>query len=606
MTGPGRRPALRRWAALLVVVTSIVAPVVAWGGASGAAGTTTTYNPWVAGIGGTLTLGIDQAPTGCNPNSALGDTWADHLVLEAVLPSAFVVNPSDNSSYDSAVISQAEVQSTSPQRVVYTINPQAVWSDGKPITAADFIYAWQQQRGDADADGVPGGGSASTLGYRDVKSVKGSNHGRTVTVVFKTPFADWQSLFDDLLPAHVMEQAGWDPGCSTVDPAVDLSGGPFKIASVAADRIVLDRNPKWWGQAPYLDRLVIRVADGPAQLANWLTTDKVQAVLPTSYDQGFLQQVSGTPFQDSTTALSSTFLQLEFSTTSPVTGPVDVRQAIAHAVNRQALVNAVVGWASTSIVPGVSHLYAQSQSTYPNPKPAPLQIAGQAGATTTTTSPTPTPTQPFPLVDDPAKVAEYLAEADYVKQPDGSWELPDGTPLSIKLAVDQGDAWAAQSAALVTQQLQAAGIGVTDVLADSATAAGTDLAEGLADAALLPFTSSPYPSQALAWYTPLLGAPGHDGSQDWSNLDDQTVNNLLTKASQQLNPDTASPLYTQADQLLWTQMVALPLFTEPTAMAWSSYTAGLGLNPYGPNLLWFPEDWGLRVPPTSPDTVPGN
>ncbi|HEY5246142.1 MAG TPA: hypothetical protein VIJ60_10785, partial [Acidimicrobiales bacterium] len=82
--------------------------VVACGGPSQAATTTTTtYVPWVTGTGGTMTLGIDQAPTGCNPNSALGNTWADHLVLEAVLPSAFVVDPSDSSVYDSAVITQA-------------------------------------------------------------------------------------------------------------------------------------------------------------------------------------------------------------------------------------------------------------------------------------------------------------------------------------------------------------------------------------------------------------------------------------------------------------------------------------------------------------------
>lgn len=605
MTRPGRRPALRRWVAVVAVGTVMATPVVAWGGPTGAS-TTTTYQPWVTGVGGTLTLGIDQAPTGCNPNSALGNTWADHLVLEAVLPSAFVVNPSDNAVYDSSVIDQAELQSTSPQRVVYTINPDAVWSDGTPITARDFVYAWQQQRGDADTDGVPSGGSASTEGYRDIKSVTGSNHGRTVTVVFKTPFADWKTLFADLLPAHVMEQVGWDPGCSTVDPAVDLSGGPFKIASVSPDRIVLARNPKWWEQAPYLDRLVIRVANGPGQLARWVTSGTVQAVMPTAFAQGFLQGVSGTAFLDSDSALSSSFLQLEFSTTSAVTAAVDVRQAIAYAVNRQALVNAVVGWENTSVVPAVSHLYAQSQSTYPTPKPPPLQFAAQPGATTTTTSPTPTPATPFPLTDDHTKVVEYLLDAGYVQQLDGTWEQPDGTPLSIRLAVDQGDAWAAQTAALLVQQLQDTGIGVTVVMADSATATGTDLSQGLADAAVLPFTSSPYPTQAIAWYTPLLGPAGQDGSQDWSNLDDQTLNNLLTKASRQLNPTAARPLYTTADQELWAQMVALPLFTEPAAMAWSSYTSGVNLNPFGPNLLWSAQNWGLRVPPTSPDTAPAN
>ena len=81
-----------------------------------------------------------------------------------------------------------EATSTSPLTIQYVINPKAVWSDGVPVTADDFIYAWQSQRGDGiDVDGQPDQ-VASTLGYRDVASVTGSHDGRTVTVVFATPY----------------------------------------------------------------------------------------------------------------------------------------------------------------------------------------------------------------------------------------------------------------------------------------------------------------------------------------------------------------------------------------------------------------------------------
>ena len=123
---------------------------------------------------------------------------------------------------------------------------------------------------------------ASTQGYRDIASVKGSHNGRTVTVVFAQPFADWQMLFNDLLPAHVMEKVGWDPGCTTVDPAVDLSGGPFKIGAVVpGKKIVLVRNPHWWGQAADLDTMTIRFATGPAQLTHWLETGTAQVIEPS-------------------------------------------------------------------------------------------------------------------------------------------------------------------------------------------------------------------------------------------------------------------------------------------------------------------------------------
>ena len=386
MNRPGRRPALRRLALRAGLVT--VAVLTAACTSTTAGGTTSaTTVPWVVGTGGTLTVGIDVAPTGCNPDVAAGDTWADRFVLAPVLPSAWQVNGKDQPAYDSSVIGAAELHSTTPQTVVYTINPKAVWSDGKPITAADFIYTWRAQRGAGGPLGVatPSGSNGATttsptagaaamtplpasavtaaatstptpaaptpgpvgpttlpgatgttgtlMGYRQIKSVTGSNHGRTVTVVFSTPYADWQALFDDLLPAHVLDKTGWTPACSTVTPSIDLSGGPYLISKVVPGKeVVLSHNPRWWEQRPNLDRIVIETASSPGQLASWLASGKIQVALPSSFDQQFLERVASSPRLQSQTSQSTTFLQLEFSTTGPDTAFLPVRQAIAQQV----------------------------------------------------------------------------------------------------------------------------------------------------------------------------------------------------------------------------------------------------------------------------------
>ena len=70
-----------------------------------------------------------------------------------------------------------------PETIVYTLNPRAVWSDGVPITAADFKYAWLEQR--AVPSNAPDS-VASVEGYRDIASVTGTNKGRTVTVKFRS------------------------------------------------------------------------------------------------------------------------------------------------------------------------------------------------------------------------------------------------------------------------------------------------------------------------------------------------------------------------------------------------------------------------------------
>ncbi len=628
------------------------------GAASAAATTTTTTNPWVPGTGGTITVGIDQSPTGCNPNTASGDTWADRLLLEPVLPSAFQVNANDQAVYDPALITQAELQSTNPETVVYTINPKAVWSDGKPVTATDFLYTWHQERGAGGPVGAtaktttPGGkGAAGTktatatktgaavttgtttptvatptlaatptapttlpgatgstgpsLGYRQIASMKPSAKGRTVTVVFKTPYADWQSLFDYLLPAHVLEKTGWDPACTTLDPAIDLSAGPYVLDKIVAGKeVVLGRNPKWWEQMPPLQKIVVKIATGPTQLSQWLGRGTVDVAFPAGYDERYLQAVTSDPSTLSQSQLSGTFLELQFSVTSPATASLDLRLAIAHAVDRQALVNDVAGWADSTIVPAASHLFAQTQQGYPSHKPPPLQVSGQPGYTTTTlpkTSPTATP---FPPGADLSATTRLLTSLGALRVGNAPWQLLTGKTFTLQLAVDEADPWAQQAAAEVVRQLDAAGIETTAVPAAGAETAGMDLASGKADVAILPMHASPYASQALAWYTPLLGAPGTAGSQDWSNYDNPALNALLEKASQQLNPVDAAPLYSQADAALWQQMVALPLFTQPSLLAWSGKTAGVSPNPYGPSLLWETQNWAMRVPPTSTKAKP--
>jgi len=560
-----------------------------------AATPTTTPITEVPGVGGTVAVGIDQAPTGCNPNTATGNTYADDLVLSSVLPSAFTVDGQGQSGYDQALIVQAEVQSTSPETVVYTLNPKAVWSDGTPITATDFIYAWQHQRsvplgssgGDADV--------ASTAGYDDISTMTPSNRGRTLTVVFSTPYADWQRLFSDLLPAHVLEHAGWSPPCSSVDPSVDLSGGPYEIASVTKSAVTLVRNPRWWEQPPKVARIVVRFASGPQQLAHWMYEREIDVAAPSSFDAPFLQEVTSMPFVKSALDVSDTFLELEFSTTGTATADPLVRQGIAYLIDRQDLSDKVAGWADVAIAPSVSHLYSQEQNAYPN-SPAPVP----ANATTTTTS----TTQPastavsaatFPTGADLDLATRDLVAAGYSHNGNGQWVDFTGRPLALRLAVDEGDGWAAQAAEFLADQLRSQGVTVSTLAEPDAAGTGTALSEDRADVALLPLAAGPYPTETSAWYSPLLDLPGSTGAEDWSGYASVKVDNLFALAATQLDPVTAQPIYNQIDQQLWTDMVALPLFAEPVVLAWSASVAGVTPGPYGAGLFSSVLTWARLV-----------
>ena len=138
---------------------------------------------YVGVAGGSISFGMTGSPTGCNPNTPSGDTPATLTLLGGVLPSPYVVNNLGELAPNSDLIAQSELINTKPETIVYTLNPKAVWSDGVPITADDFKYAWEQQRG---TPGVTATDVTSVAGYQDIESVTGSNGGHTVTV--RPPF----------------------------------------------------------------------------------------------------------------------------------------------------------------------------------------------------------------------------------------------------------------------------------------------------------------------------------------------------------------------------------------------------------------------------------
>ena len=320
--------------------------------------------------GGAISFGMTDSPTGCNPNTPGGDTPGTQTVLGAVLPSPFVpdvVNSAGEGTDESELIESAEPVSISPQTIVYTLNPKAVWSDGVPITAADFKYAWEQQRGDPD---VPSDDVASIAGYRDIASVTGSNGGHTVTVKFKTTFADWEMLFANLVPAHVMEKTGWNPSCTTVNPAIDLSGGPFKIASVTPQTITLVQNPRWWGTPANAHSITVHIASSTAQLAQWMASGYVQVAEPSTVTQSFLTQMTGLPGAQSEVDTSATLLQLDMASSLDSDLSPDLRFAIALTINRQDLVNQQVSWAVPGIAPGTATSPCRGRRRTSRPRPA--------------------------------------------------------------------------------------------------------------------------------------------------------------------------------------------------------------------------------------------
>jgi peptide/nickel transport system substrate-binding protein len=261
-----------------------------------------------------------------------------------------------------------------------------VWSDGVPVTAQDFIYAWESQRGVGDdVDGKPYD-VASTLGYRDIDSITPSADGKTVTVLFGTPFTDWRALFANMVPAHIAEQVGWNSGFQTFNPARDLSAGPMTIQSVSSNgTVVLVPNSKWWGAKPRLSKVVVKENQSSTASIGALSNSKRTVSQPNGFDLSDLNRVTSLPNVQSQIRNSMQFLQLEFNVRSPVTGTLAVRQAIAHSLDRSKLLNDTLGSVQGSPAVDNDHLAVNSQPQYATSQASAAYAGVNAGAADTLT-----------------------------------------------------------------------------------------------------------------------------------------------------------------------------------------------------------------------------
>src|ERR1700683_2908884 len=123
--------------------------------------------------GGNLTFALDEDLAGFNVNTSASSEFVLAEILDVVWPQPFIIAPSLQPELNTQLMESATQTSTSPQTIVYTINPKAVWQDGVPIDGADFDYNYLAQSGNPkykDVGNKPFD-DATTVGYNQVKSL---------------------------------------------------------------------------------------------------------------------------------------------------------------------------------------------------------------------------------------------------------------------------------------------------------------------------------------------------------------------------------------------------------------------------------------------------
>lgn len=203
--------------------------------------------------GGTLRWAVDSVPDTLNTFQSDADATTTR-VAQAVLPSMFRMDASGRPERNADYLESAEVVDTEPKQVVlYKLSQQAVWSDGREIGAADFAAQWRALSGNDTAYWT-----ARNAGYDRIQKIERGDSALEVRVTFSRPYADWRSLFSPLYPKDVMGTP--DSFNDGARKKLKVTAGPFTVKKVDRkdEEITLTRNPRWWGVPARLSKIVLR------------------------------------------------------------------------------------------------------------------------------------------------------------------------------------------------------------------------------------------------------------------------------------------------------------------------------------------------------------
>lgn len=238
-----------------------------------------------------------------------------------------------------------EKTSDDPLTVKQTIADTATWSDGTPVSPADFILAYGAQSGlfnnyeaklDDETGDVGGANKSGKVFFnstnagwsliKDFPTVEADN--KSLTYTYSKPFADWEkNLFTPGLPAHIVGKIAlgiddptkastavldafknkdnvalskisntWNTGWNFTEMPANkdllVGTGPYTISEyVKSSYLTLTKNANYKGEhVPTIDTITVRYNEDPQAAVQALQNGEVQLISPQS-TQDILKQL---------------------------------------------------------------------------------------------------------------------------------------------------------------------------------------------------------------------------------------------------------------------------------------------------------------------------
>jgi peptide/nickel transport system substrate-binding protein len=342
------------------------------------------------------------------------------------------------------------------------------WHDGAPFTASDVVFTYETTIN-------PKTPSPYKSDFNDVERVEALDP-LTVRVTYKRPYAKAvMSWAKEVLPRHLLERYVKDGKIKEAPQnwTAPVGTGPYRFKEMkSGEKIVVVANPDYFRGRPHISRVVYRIIPSQATIFLELKAKGVDLARLTALQ--YTRQTEYPAFEKSYNKFRypvGSYTYLGFNLKDPRFADRRVRQAFAHAINKQELLDGVVlGLGRRATGPFRPGHWAEN-----------TKVKG--------------------IPYDPKRAAALLAEAGWKTRNGDGLLVKDGKPFTFELLTNQGNDERKKIAEIVQASLRELGVGVEIRILEWAALLKEHVKKRQFEAIVLGWATGADPDQYVVWHS---------------------------------------------------------------------------------------------------------
>jgi peptide/nickel transport system substrate-binding protein len=428
--------------------------------------------------------------------------------------------------------------------LTFTLRRDVRWHDGHPFTAEDVVFTWKTMVNPR----TPAPFKEKFLQVEDVEALGPY----TVRVTYPRPYARALETWSDyILPKHRLEPYAAE-GKLRESPQnrFPIGTGPYRFREWrSGEKVVLVANPDYYAGRPYLSRVVYRVIPSQSTIFLELKAKGVDYSSLTAIQ--YMRQTEYPAFRKAYNKFrypGTVYTFLAFNLMDPRFADRRVRQAFAHAIDKQELIDGVaMGLAREAtgpIRPG-TWAYTDRVTRY---------------------------------AFDPEKARRLLAEAGWKdRDGDGLVEDKDGHPFAFTIRTNQGNEERKKIAEIIQQRLKDIGVKVEIQTIEWASFIKEFVKPRKFEALVLGLGTGVDPDQYVVWHSSQRG-PEQMNRTGYANPE---VDELLEKGRASCRQEERVGYYRRIQEILAEDLPMIFLFYRDALPVVAARVRGVDPGPGG-------------------------